>query len=395
MKTYEYKGYDGAGHACRGLVEALSVKNAREKLASDGILAEKVNLSGSKTGLNAEQRADIYRQLSSLLAAGVPLEKALDLLINTPDLRNAQVILASVRDSVREGASLAVSLKNQCEGITAFESAIIESAEKSATVDIMLERLAGFMDEQRKLRASVMSALMYPSIVVGLALILAIAVIGFLVPWYRDMLNEFNMEMPAAIDAMDRVGRFIGRITIPAIGVIAFIFWRVRSRLRVDNNFQVLLDQKLFGLPVIGQGYRMLVSLRFARTMSILIGGGVSLINCLILSGKATGSAWVTSLAAKQAEDVRHGSSLTEAVRNIPPLAGSLTGWIQTGEASGRIETLMDKAGEKYEEDWKRYTTRYLTLLEPMLILLVAVFILSLILPVLMSVIDLSTNIGG
>jgi len=394
MKTYEYRGFDKSGHSVRGLIEAISVKNVREKLAADGILAENVSLSGSVSRMNAGQRAVIYRQLSALLGAGVPLEKALDLLIKSPDMQRAQIILAGVRDMVREGGTLASSFTSLCDSVTSFEGAIIEASERSATVEIMLGRLADFIEEQEKLKSGVLSALLYPSIVISLALIVAIAVLGFLVPWYRDMLTEFNLPMPLSIRNMAAVGTVVSYSIVPVALSVSVAVWKLKSRLRSDASFRARWDRKLFGWPVIGRGYRMLVNLRFARTMAILLNGGVSLIESLLLSGRASGSAWIAELAEEESESVKHGLSLSEAVANIPPLSDSIAGWIQTGEASGDLATLMDKAGLQYQEEWSRYTSRTLTVLEPMLILFVALFVLLLILPVLMSVINLSGMVG-
>ncbi len=390
MNTYEYRGFDKSGQSSRGLIEALTVKNAREKLAAGGVLAEKVSLSGSVSKFKVSQRSVTYRQLSALLGAGIPLEKALQLLVESPEMRNVQVILAGVRDRVREGSSLAAAFTSMCDSVTSFEGAIIEAAEKSATVDVMLERLADFIDEQEKLKAGVLSALLYPSIVVCLALMVAVAVLGFLVPWYRDKLLEFNLPLPAIIKHMAATGTFLSYSIVPAIVAIGLLVWYLKGKFRNDEDFRVKVDRKIYGWPMLGRGYRMLGNLRFARTMSILLGGGVSLIDGLVLSGRATGSAWIARLSAKEAESVRHGSSLSDAVRNIPPLADSLAGWVQMGEASGELGPLMEKAGLKYQDEWNRYTSRCLTILEPALILFVAVLVLLLILPVLMSVINLS-----
>jgi len=110
MKTFEYRGYNGEGHACRGLIEALSMKEARERLIQKGIFAEKVSPTGRKSSLRLEQRAIFYRELGSLLAAGFPMIKAFDTLIELPEMGDANVVVAGIRDRVREGSSLADAL---------------------------------------------------------------------------------------------------------------------------------------------------------------------------------------------------------------------------------------------------------------------------------------------
>ncbi|NQT92115.1 MAG: type II secretion system F family protein [Lentisphaerae bacterium] len=145
---------------------------------------------------------------------------------------------------------------------------------------------------------------------------------------------------------------------------------------------------------MIGGGYGILVGLRFSRTLSILLQGGVSAVEALALAGEATGSCWMSEIAASEAESVRHGSSLSEAVARIPPLADTLPGWIQVGEASGNLARLLESAGERYQVRWDRYISRSLSFLEPVLILAIGSFVLLITLAVLLPVLSLTQGIG-
>jgi general secretion pathway protein F len=394
LKTFEYKGFDSAGKSCKGLVEAVSLKEARENLVHDGILAERVVVTGRKVAFSAEKRAMVYRELSALLGAGVPLVKALDTLIQSPELGESRSLMAGVRDSVREGASLARALSNASNSVTAFERAIIEAAEKTATVEMMLERLASFIEEQERLRERVQGALIYPSIVVTVGICVAIVMLGLLVPRARDILSGSNIPLPRLTVFMIGLGRFLMIFGLPLLAVLAAVAVRFRQRMKSDLDFRRHWDEKLFGMPVIGKGYAILVNLRFSRTLAILIHGGVALIDALILAGRATGSSWVTQLAEAQAESVRHGSTLSDAVRKMPPLATSLPAWIQTGEASGDLERLLNSAAQRYQEQWDRYINRCLSFLEPIMILVIGGFVLMVTISVLLPVLSLTKAVG-
>ena len=197
MKAYEYRGFDKSGKACKGLVDAMSVKDAREKLARNGVLADRVSITGRPLRFPADQRSMVYRELSALLGAGMPLVKALDILIQSPELGDSTILLAGIRDSVREGAALAAAFSKASESVTPFETAIIEAAERSATVEPMLERLAAFLDEQSKLRDKVQSALIYPSIILTVGVCVAVLMLGLLVPRAREILAGSNIPLPA------------------------------------------------------------------------------------------------------------------------------------------------------------------------------------------------------
>jgi general secretion pathway protein F len=394
MKTFEYKGFDSSGKSCKGLVEGVSLKEAREKLKLGGILAERVTVTGKKLAFPAEKRAMVYRELSALLGAGLPLVKALDNLIQSPEMGEARSLMAGVRDSVREGTSLAQALSDTGSSVTAFERAIIEAAERTATVEMMLDRLASFIEEQERLRERVQGALIYPSIVVTVGICVAIVMLGLLVPRARDILAGGNTPLPALTSFMLGVGRFLAIAGLPLLAAAAGIIYWFRNRLRTDLDFRRLWDARLFGFPVIGKGYTILANLRFSRTMAVLIHGGVSLIDGLVLAGRATGSLWIAQLVEAQAEDVRRGGTLSDAVRKVPPLSATLPAWIQTGEASGEIERLLTSASQRYQDQWDRYIGRCLSFIEPILILVIGGFVLLVTISVLLPVLSLTKAVG-
>jgi len=396
VQTYEYRGYDATGKACRGLVEALSPKQAREKLVSGGILAERLAVSGGadRGRVSVDARAMVYRGLASLLRAGLPLVRALGVLIDSPELTPVRPLLARVRDRVREGVSLAAALAEGSRSVTPFESAIVEAAESSGSVEMMLEQLAVFLEAQQKLREKVQGALVYPSIVFTVGICVAIVMLGLLVPRTRDILGGNEASLPALTAFMMALGRFCTTWGLALLGGLALGGLYARLRLERDAAFRRDWSRLLFRLPVFGRGCRLLVNLRFAQTLAILLRGGLSGIRAFPLAGRATGNPWIASLTEERAESIRHGGSLSDAVRSVPPLAESLPGWLEIGEASGGLEPLLVSAGQRYQERWDRYVSRCLALLEPLLILTIGGFVLLVTLSVLLPVINLSSRIG-
>jgi len=395
MKTFEYRGLDRSGRPRKGLVEAISVKDARERLAAEGVLVEKIAPAGRRARFPAELRATLYRELSALLAAGIPIVRALDNLIQSPDMAPVRTLLAGVRDRVKEGASLADALAEASGSVSAFERALIAAAERAGDVDATLERLAGFLEEEERIRARVQTALIYPLIVATVGVCVAILMLGLLVPRARELLAAGNLPLPAITRFMVGVSALVGRWGAAAAAVIAVFVCCVVNRLRRDPKLRERLDRRLFALPLVGPGYTLLVNVRFARTLALLLEGGVGMIEGIQLAGRATGSAWVARLAETEAETVRHGGTLSEAVRKIPPLKSTLPGWIYIGEASGGLARLLENAGRRYQERWERFVTRSLGLLEPFLIIVIGGFVLLVTLSVLLPVISLTRAVVG
>lgn len=394
MKTYEYKGFNHDGHTCKGLVEALSLKEAREKLIVDGVLAEKIAVTGRRLVLGLGDRAILYRELSSLLGAGFTLIHALDILIESPEMADTNILVAGVRDKVREGSSLADALSGASKSVTPFEYAIIQSAERTATVETMLESLASFLEEQEKLRERIKAALLYPAIVFALGICVAMVMLGVLIPRAREIISGNNMPIPFLTRFMIAFGAAIVKWGWVVFIAVASGFVYFKHRLAADADFYREWDRKLYRVPLLGRGRTLLVNLRFSRTMAVLLKGGVSLMDAVIMAGRATGSAWVCQLSENAAEAVRHGSSLSDAIRQIPPLAGSLPGWLKVGEASGTVEKLLASAGQRYQSQWDRYIGTCLGFLEPLLILLIGGFVLLVTLSVLMPIISMTQLVG-
>ena len=402
MRTFAYKGFDSAGAVRRGSIEAQDLKEAREKLMARGILPQDVSpsetVAGSRRSISfkAESRVAFYRELGVLLGAGLPLISAIEILMESPELGVSPSLLAGMRDRIREGASLATALSTMAPYIKPYEKAILEVGEKSGNLEAMLERLALFLEEQEHLREKIVSALIYPAIILVFAIIVAVVLLGFVVPAAASVIIEQSDKLQLPL--LTRIMMGLGRVLMFGLPVVMLIglFGRsyLNQRMKIDLALCHRLDQWLFQMPLVGRGYTIAVNLRCARTLSILLQGGVGLVDALALAGRSTGSVWVAHLMEREADSVRHGSSLADAVRRIPPLARSLPAWIQAGEASGALERLLDTAGNAYQHQWNRYVSRTLSWLEPILILAIGLFVLLVTLSVLLPIISLNQMLG-
>lgn len=402
MTTFEYRGFDAAGRKQKGLLEAPDLKQAREKLAEAGVLAESVAPAGSRSGFrrrwrrrfSVERRIEFYRELASLLASGFPLVSALDILIQSPDLGVLRPLLANARDNIRDGSPLADALDAAGCGISRHERALVAAGERVAELDQVLERLAEFMEEQQRLRDKILTALMYPAILMAVAVAIAFGLLGFAMPRFGQLLmDQTHVAMPWLTRAMIGAGQAVALWGPPCVLLVGVLLALARRRLRRDAAWAREVDRRRFMLPVIGRGYALLVGLRFARTLSLLLRGGVPLIDAMVLAGDATGSAWVGALAAREADAVRHGTSLAAALRRIPPLAAALAGWVQVGEAGGALDRMLENAGKRFQQQWERYLERRLALLEPALILLIGGVILLVVLAILLPIVSLNRSL--
>jgi general secretion pathway protein F len=394
VKTYQYRGYDVSGTSTRGFVEALSSKSARETLASRGVLADKLTVTGSKARFNVESRSIVFRELSALLKAGVPLTRALEILIASPDSAQYASVLAGVRDRVREGSTLARALREGSVSVSAYELAVIEAAEATAGLAELLENVADFLDDQVSSRERVRSALVYPIFVGVTGVLVATVMLVFLVPKAEMLLQTGNGEMPAITQFAMMLGRLSLRIGPALLGLLVAAIAIVTTQYRRNETFRVAFDRQRFRWPVVRKGTELLVNLRFCKTMAVLLQGGVSIEQAFPLAARASGNAWVAALAKLHAESLREGQPLSRVLADIPPLRERVPGWVAIGEESGELSPLLLAASKRLDDQWQRYVTRSLSLLEPVLILLIGAFVLFVTLAILLPVLSLSQSVG-
>lgn len=396
MRTFEYRGYHVNGKAQRGLIEALDPKDAREKLSHQGVLAASVAAAGENRRwvwrrrdvlFTLDTRAAFYRELASIVAAGLPLSGALTLLVDAPEMGNNRSLIAGVRDRIGEGAPLADALASISPRVTAFEKAVVQSGERSGRLDEVLTRLADYLEEERALRDRLIAALMYPAIILVLSLIVGAAMLFFMLPAFQNLLQETGIEMPWITRAVMGGARVGAWLFPPVLLLLVAGTWWARGRWRADNEFRIAADRRLHGMPLYRSFHSVLANIRFTRTMSMLLNSDVPLLEALEQSGRACGSPWIEHLIEQESDAVRHGTALSDAISRVPPLSGTLPGWIRAGEASGDLQGMLAHAANRSQKIWDRWITRSMTLVESGLVIFVGVMVfilaLSIILPIL------------
>lgn len=398
MTTFEYKGYDSSGRTQSGLIEAADPKDARKRLAARGILAETVQAAGPSTRRGGQRQktftADIrtmfYRELAALLGAGVAMVPALDVILQAPELKQVRTLLAAVRDAVREGSPLSAALANTARQVTAFEVAVMEVGERAGGMNEALARLAVFLEEQEKLREKLVTALIYPALVVALAVIIGGLVLVFLLPMAQRVFVEARMELPMLTRVILTGGRIFGVLLLLGAVATAVAWGELRRRIRTKASWRIRLDRRLFRLPLIGGGWQNLVSLRFVRVLGLLLERGVGLMESVPLAGRASGSAWLEDCARRETAALGEGKPLVAVIRGIQPLHPSLAAWVQAGEAGGNLPELLDHAAQRYQQSWDRLATRGMMFLEVGLTMVVGLFVALIALAVLLPILQMN-----
>ena len=397
MSSFAYRGMDERGRRKSGLLEADDAKSARKRLAERGIWVEEVRPAGDGgagegEGMDAEARARVYRETAALLESGVPLTGALEVLLESPEAPGTRRALAAVRDAVRGGKPFSEAA-GALAGAGPLERAVMEVGERTGSMDTALGRLAGFLEEGEQWREKYRSALLYPAVVAGLAVVLGGAVMAFLLPRMQSLLAETGMPVPPLTRAVFGGGKVAGAVLLLAAAVAGIGWPLMRRAARESEDWRRRLERWADRLPLWGAARREAAALRFTQTLALLLERGVGLVEGLPLAAKASGSAQMAAEAARETEELAHGKPLAEAARGIRGLPESLAAWIQAGQSGGNLPGLLGHAAKRMQDSWERRARRSLTLLEVGLTVGIGAFVALLALAVLLPVLQVNKGI--
>ncbi len=401
MAAFSYQALDSKGRQLNGVAEADTVRQARAFLRESGfiiIAIEAVSQEAMKTTLNGRWRRGslsvaqlslITRQLATLLSASLTLEQALSALIEQSENETARQVLAGVRAEVLGGQTFAKALGRYSTIFPELYRALVTAGEASGELGHVMLRLADYTESRQALRQKVVLAFVYPAIVTLVALLVVGGLLIYVVPQVIGVFEQSHQTLPLLTRSLIWVSATLqmawGYLLLLAVvvGVTVHLVLR-QPRLRYQAH------RYLLGLPVLGRLVRGINTARMASTMAILAGSGVPL-----MAGLTAAAGVVNNLPMRQAVNdaakmVREGGSLSRALSvssYFPPLLIHL---IASGEASGQLDVMLERAAAQQEQEVGNYTAILTSLLEPVLILTMGIVVLLIVLAILMPIIDMN-----
>ncbi|MFZ5484378.1 MAG: type II secretion system inner membrane protein GspF [Pseudomonadota bacterium] len=395
MAVYRYTALDARGRRCKGVLEADGPRQARAQLRAQGLSPETLESAREEaaagrpaTRIAAASLALMTRQFAVLLEAGLTVEDALGLLIDQSEEAGLKQILTAVRAEVRGGQSLGRALAAHPKTFDGLYRAIVEAGEHAGALARVMDRLAGWLEGREALRQKWLAAMAYPVIVSGVALLMLIGLLTYVTPQVLQVFAQGKAVLPWPTRILIGLSEAL-RVTWPfLLGGLAVAVWAGRRALR-QPALRLRAHALWLRLPVLGRLLRTTDTARFADTLAILVGAGVPLLTALNAAAGVLGNDLLRAQATEAATRVREGVSLSRALAQggFSPV---LTRLIASGEASGRLPELLDKAARQQGEELGRRLTRLTTLLEPLLILGMGVMVLAIVLAILMPIFEMN-----
>jgi general secretion pathway protein F len=407
VPVYAYKGVSSSGKSTKGTVSADNLRAARAKMRVDGVFLTHISEtdapgdeggsvegSGSRFRINLPvrvpptERAVATRQLSTLIGAGIPLVESLSALVEQIEHSALRAIFAQVRDKVNEGASLADALSASGR-FDALYVSMVRAGEASGALDTVLDRIADYLEDQVRLTSKVTSIIVYPAVMLVFSIVVIVLLVTVVLPQITGLLESMDTELPLLtriiLDGSDFI-RSWWMVLLPLLIALGFGFFRLKNTERGGAAF----DRFVLRTPLIGRVTRVVAISRFARTLSSLLGAGVSIIQSLDISKHVAGNSVIGEVIENAKVNVLEGATLAAPLRasgEFPPMVITM---IEVGERAGDLESMLAKVADTYDEQVEQTITRLTSLLEPLLILLMVGLVLFIVMATLMPLMDIT-----
>ncbi len=398
MPAIHFEALDPAGRKVSGVLQADTPRQARTQLRAQGLLPvsvvdhsiepERGRLAWTR-GVSAAELSLMTRQLATLLESGLTMEQALNALIEEAETSVSRNVLNGVKAEITAGHTLAGALGRYAQSFPEFYCALVRGGEESGALPTVLQHLADYLDTRQALKQKTSLALLYPALVMLVAIAIVTGLLVYVVPQVVQVFQQSRQSLPLLTRALIALSDFLRAawpylivVLIGAIMTTRTVLQRAGPRLKFDA---LLLRAPAFG-PLI----RGINTSRFASTLSILVGGGVPLLNALHSSTRVVTNAVMRAAIEVSIDQVREGASLARALgssRAFPPMLIHL---VASGEASGRLQEMLERAARLETQALERRMAVFLTLLEPVMIVTMGGIVLLIVLAILLPIIEIN-----
>lgn len=400
MRRFKYKAKDRqTGNVVSGTVQADTEQAAGKILVDQGYVPQK--LVAEDSGLFAErgnrmsgkQRIVFTRQLATLVGAGLPLSNSLHMIAEQTEDKATKVVVEEISAQIEGGKSLHDAFAKFPEIFNKVYLSLIAAGEASGTLDVSLKRLAEQQEKDANMMSKIRGALTYPAIV----LVVIVAVVAFMmiavVPQVEGLYRDLKKPLPGITQVMVNISNFFVNYWWAILIVIAFIVWFVMQFRRTDVGKKFFANFKLH-VPIFKELYLRLYNARFARTAQMLLSAGVPMLDAMQISGDAMNNIVLEDQINQAAVMVRSGKPLSAALKGREYILPLLPQMAATGEQSGRIDEMLGKAAQVYEDELDERLNAISTAIEPILMVLLAIVAGGMVAAILFPIYSIIGEIG-
>ncbi len=428
MPTFTYEALNSAGKPQKGSIEASTSEEAIQQIKGQGYFPTSVREQkikgqagprgdGAKTkkkkkggGINisigkvSQKRLTLFtRQLSTLQDAGLPLLRSIQILEAQQKPGKLKSILGGVAEDVEGGGTLSDSMAKHPKAFDRLYCKMVNAGEIGGVLDVILQRLANFMEKSQRLRRRIIGAMIYPSVVILIAVLIVTGIMVFVIPKFREIFDDFEVELPGLtlwlIDASMWVAGeasedqiIPGWVWILASPILIFLFLKL---VRKTGPGRAATDIVRNRIPVLGGLIRKTAIARFTRTLGTLISAGVPILEAIMITRDTSGN-YVYEKALTQVHDsIREGETFATPLRESKVCDALVVNMIDVGEETGDLDTMLMKIADNYDEEVDVAVQSLLSLLEPLLVVVLGTVVGTIVLALFLPLVKMIESVSG
>lgn len=401
MAAFDYVALDLQGRKQKGSLEADSPRQMRQLLRDKGLTPLSVDESSEKQQreksfgsllsphISVRDLALLTRQLATLVQASLPLEEALSAVAQQTAKPKVRSMLLAVRSKVLEGHTLANALGEFPRAFPAIYRATVAAGEKSGFLDQILNRLADYTESSHESRQKIMMALLYPVILLVLSIIIVVGLMVYIVPDVVEVFIDTGQQLPTLTVGLMALSDFIAGYGLYLLLILIALGVGLRYLLK-QPDIRLKWHKQLLHLPLIGRLTVTINTARFASTLSILTASGVPLVDAMRISGQVLSNEWLKQRVNAATQQVIEGSSLHRALQQAEYFPPMMVHMIASGEASGELDTMLERVAASQERDVQNFISVILGLFEPFMLLTMGLTVLLIVLAILLPILNLN-----
>lgn len=399
MATYVWRGRNRFGDIVAGERVAESVEELSRALQREQITVLEIKPKGAaitipffrREKVKLKDLAVFSRQLSVLIDAELPLIQSLNILAEQTKNKYFQRVIRTIRADVEAGSTLNQAMRKHPKAFDDLYCNLIASGEQSGSLDVMLRRLAEYIEKIVRLRAKVRQAMIYPSAIITFAILVAIFLLWRVIPVFASIFTELGAKLPFLTSMIIGLSHFVQRfILLILLGLIAIVIAFRYYRRTTTGRWTI--DRFILRMPIVGPLMRKVAVSRFTRTLSTLVSGGVPMLESLQITATTAGNVVIEKAVLDARKMVAEGRSLNESLAETGQFPFMLTQMVSVGEATGTLDEMLTKLADFFDEEVDTAVAALLSVLEPLLIIFVGIMVGTLIISMYLPIFSLMSQ---
>jgi type IV pilus assembly protein PilC len=380
MSTFAYKALDPTGTTIQGEIEADDKVAVASQLRARGLIVVDIDEQGVGGGdiferfkkVKPDELTVATRQFSTMVSSGMSMLRALYVLEEQQENKKLKDAFAQVRKDVEAGLALSDALGRHPDIFNELYIAMVSAGETGGILEETLERVADQLEKDSSLRRQIKSAMVYPAVIGGFALIVVVALVTFLVPVFEGVFKDFGGDLPPITKVTVDVSHLVTRQPYIPIGIVVLSVWGFRRWKRTERGREQWDRFKLRIPWKIGDIVQKVALARFSRTYSALIAAGVPMLEAIEITGRTSGNRVVEHAMESVHESVRNGGTISAPMRNEPDaFPGMVVQMVAVGEETGALDSMLSKIADFYEDEVAAAIKALTSILEPLMIIIV------------------------